>query len=664
LRLNPHTGRGRATEPPGGDAGKGQLIQVATRCGTIDEFVEKFASYAWEGSLVLPAATALPVGTQGRFVILLRDQTIAMRGRCRVTEAKQAPVSSRNPAVKRIMMRVALLEMDEQSRAVHKRLIALRSAPVPLPVPTEPSETTQIEPAKQGTAPGAAAAPSVPAPPVRTPPPAPPVNRTIIGVGLGPDGRAFLSKPAPVGAPPAPQRPQSDLDVTSTGSDITKSQDVTATGSPDVTATGSYDAPRSRVATLPHGEVRAPGSPYTLPANPLSEFDAQDVDEFIECKLLEADEEMGTGIADQPPPQAGTGDEHQGGHARRETPAARAGSFAAKLPSALQGRMLRWAPYAAVLAAGIILGIALRGKRQPVVAGAPAPTAAPMQARVPQPEIKPVQGKVEAPAPAAAAPQRVEPPPAAKAAKPKEAAAASADLEAPVADKSAAAEKPAAVEKPAGAEKPAAAAKPAATAKPPAPEKVAAAEAPAAPEKAEAVEAPAAQAKLAMAEKPAPAERAAAAPAAAPEIIPGESGACMARVITEPKDAKVIWGGTVIGRSPIESAKVPCGAAKVTVERERWQPVSVDVTLQDGDTGVVRQRLHRPRGVLVISSSPPGAQITVNHVAAGAAPRQVDIQRYEKVPIKVTLKGYQPFSKTIYLKDSEAKIDAQLVPRK
>ena len=45
-----------------------QVIQVATRCATLDEFVEKFATFAWEGSLVLPAATALPVGTQGRFV--------------------------------------------------------------------------------------------------------------------------------------------------------------------------------------------------------------------------------------------------------------------------------------------------------------------------------------------------------------------------------------------------------------------------------------------------------------------------------------------------------------------------------------------------------------------------------------------------------------------
>src|SRR4051812_28728794 len=177
------------------------MIQVATRCATLDEFVEKFATFAWEGSLVLPAASALPVGTQGRFVVLLRDQTVAMRGRCRVTETKPTPVSSRNPAVKRVMMRVALLEMDEASRAIHKRLIALRSAPVPLPIPSEPSETTQIEPARQGgTAPAAVAPP----PPLKTPP-APPVNLARTMIGVGPDGRAYLAKPAPTPVPMPPE---------------------------------------------------------------------------------------------------------------------------------------------------------------------------------------------------------------------------------------------------------------------------------------------------------------------------------------------------------------------------------------------------------------------------------------------------------------------------
>src|SRR6476646_7101345 len=179
--LSPQAARGRS-EPAAGDAAArgGQVIQVATRCTTLDEFVERFAAFAWEASLVLPAASALPVGTQGRFIILLKDQSVAMRGRCRVTEAKPTPVNSRNPAVKRVMMRVALLEMDEASRAVHKRLIALRSAPVPLPVPPEPSETTQIEPARGGTAPGTGAPPPAPspvvAPPVAPAPPIPPAK--------------------------------------------------------------------------------------------------------------------------------------------------------------------------------------------------------------------------------------------------------------------------------------------------------------------------------------------------------------------------------------------------------------------------------------------------------------------------------------------------------
>jgi PEGA domain-containing protein len=625
LKPTPHPGRGRPEPESSRDtAGRGQLIQVATRCATLDEFVEKFAGFAWESSLVLPAATALPVGTQGRFVILLRDQTIAMRGRCRVTEAKQTPASSRNPAVKRIMMRVALLEMDEASRVVHRRLMALRSAPVPLPIPSEPSETTQIEPARQGSAPMAVPA-AVPAPPVKTPPPAPPINinRTMIGVGVGPDGRAFLAQPAPAPVPPAAAPPE-----------------------PEPTE------PRARIPTLRRVETRAPGSPYTLPANPLSEFGADDVDSFIECTLLEADAEMGTGIADAPPPAAEAG----GDTNTRATAHIRLQRLIARLPPSLRGKPLRVAPYAAIAVVGLSLGYALHGKPPPPPPIAKPTPAQPLQARVPEPEIKPLEAKIEAPM-QAAIPPRAEPRPApAKPARPQQPAPAIADL-----TPAAAPAKPAAAAaQPIAVAKPSAVAKAAAPSPSPSPSS-------SPPEGRGNVEiAPddrlPAPIKVAAVEKPAPAAKPAA--PAAPAVVAGTPGACTARVVTEPKDAKVIWGDQVIGRSPIDDVKVPCGPAKVTVERERWQPVTVDVTLQAGDTAVVRQRLHRPRGMLVISSSPPGAQITVNRVAAGTTPKQVDVQRFEKVPIKVSLKGHQPWSKTVYLKETETKIDVQLVPRK
>jgi len=688
VKSNPHAGppggRGRSEPAPSGDGDRAQLIQVATRCATLDEFVERFAAFAWEGSLVLPAATALPVGTQGKFVVLLRDKSVAMRGRCRVTEAKQTP-ATRNPAVKRIMMRVALLEMDEASRAVHRRLIALRSAPVPLPVPPEASETTAIEPARQGGSAGqggSARAPEpapvsvAPAPPAKAPPAAPPVNinRTMIGIGVGPDGRAFLSKPAASPAP-APVPPEN--------SEPTVVNEPTAT--------------RSRIPTLPRNEVRAPGASYTLPANPLSEFGADDVESFIECTLLEADADTGTGIA-EPPPQA----DLAGSGPTRQTAHVRARALIAKLPPALQGRALRVAPYALVAVISIVVGYGMRGASpapSAVAKSAPAASApvVRMAARASEPEIQQLEAKIEAPVRKTSPARAERPPTSGKPAPAQPPARAVADLgAAPVApekskpaaapkpaavagptppdkagevakpaapEKTVAAEKPAAPEKTVEAEKPAVPDKPVAVEKPTPPQKVALAEKPAAPQKPAAVEKVAAPAKAVAVEKPVPDEKPAPA-AAPPPAASGEPGACTARVVTEPKDAKVIWNDQVIGRSPIEGARVPCGAARVTIDRERWQTVTLDVNAQAGNAAVVHERLRRPRGTLIISSSPPGAQITVNRIAAGTAPKEVDVQRFEKVPVKVTLKGHQAWTKTIYLKESEMKLDAQLVPRK
>jgi len=649
LKTNPHAGppgRGRSEPPSGGDTGKQQIIQVATRCATLDEFVERFATFAWEGSLVLPAASALPVGTQGRFIILLKDQSIAMKGRCRVTEAKPTPVSSRNPTVKRVMMRVALLEMDEASRAVHKRLIALRSAPVPLPVPPEPSETTQIEPARGGTAPGAAAAPPpvaeppvaavppvapapvapAPAAPVRPPPLASRVqlNRTMIGVGIAPITKS--SSPVVPAAPPVvPAPPVAAVPVAPPPvAHVPLPAPMPLPGVPPALA-----PPQPRV------ETRAPGAPDQLPANPLAQFDADDVESFIECTLLESSGEVPVNVA-------GTAPEESMAVATTlyERPATLKATawlqgYAKKLPPRFQGPAVRAAPYApyAVIAiisivAGVVIGHG--GKRAPalppVIAQAAAPAPAP--APPPEPAIAAPEAKPAAPTPAPAAPAASKPAPAPAAPKPAVAAPE------PVAEKT-----------PAVAEK---AALPAVAAKPAAP----------APAEKPAAKAPAPAEKLAVAEKPAQAEKAAERAAAPP------TGDCVARVVTEPKDAKVIWAGAVIGRSPLDGARVPCGPATVTIERERWQPATVDVNAQAGAVAKVHERLRRPRTKLAVSSTPPGAQITVNRVAAGAAPKAVDVSRFEAVQIRATLKGYQPWNKTVYLKEADAKLDIQLVARK
>jgi hypothetical protein len=352
-------------------------------------------------------------------------------------------------------------------------------------------------------------------------------------------------------------------------------------------------------ATPPRVETRAPRAAETLPANPLSEFDADEVNSFIECTLIEAEDAPGAHLPEGPT----TADAPLAAAAaavRRTTAYRRVRQLAAKLPPGVRSKLLRFGPY---LAVGIVCLLVGRFLMRPAA----------------QPRAVAVQAAAGPPSPSPS-PASAPPPPVAE-----------------IIPSETAEKKVAAAEK-----------------------KLVALEKKAAPAetKAQPAEKPAAE------ERPAPPSERSEAPVARPVVAAGTPGVCTARVVTEPKDAKVIWGDKEIGRSPIDGARVTCGAVKVTIERERWQPVSVDVDMKAGDAAVVRQRLHRPRGALIVSSSPPGAQISVNHVFVGSAPTRVDASRYEKIAIKAALKGYQTWNKNVYLREAETKIDVQLASKK
>jgi hypothetical protein len=230
------SGDGAGGSRGGPGAARGPLIHVNTRCESLEEFVEKFAGLASEGALVLPASGELPIGAEGRFAIRLKDQSVAMRGRCRVTGARPAPSVPPGGGPRPTLLRVLLLEMEEGSASVHRRLLARRRAAVPVAIPTAPSEPTVVsEPRPEVTAP----------PPLRTPPPPPVSGHAATMIGMSPLGRAAVSSPAGTRPPPP-------------------------------------------------AETRTPGAPYTLPANPLSELDATDLASFIDSTLLESDDEDAT----------------------------------------------------------------------------------------------------------------------------------------------------------------------------------------------------------------------------------------------------------------------------------------------------------------------------------------------------------------------------------
>jgi hypothetical protein len=527
------SGDGGGGSRGGPAAARGPLIHVNTRCDSLEDFVEKFAGLASEGALVLPSSSELPVGTEGRFAIRLRDQSVAMRGRCRVTGARPAPSAPAGSGPRPMLLRVLLLEMEEESAAIHRRLLARRRAAVPVPVPIPPavSEPTIVSPPR----------PEVTAPPPFRVPPQPPVSgraATMIG----------MSAPRRVGASPfIDTRPS------------------------------------------PPPETRTPGASFTLPANPLSELDATDLASFIDSTLLESDEEDATVVRDADPAR---GDDQtleqlapprapeiaveptaptmvDSTPVRVRSPAAKEAKGGSQdRADRLRAIVRRAAPYLVCTIAGIGIGH--------LVMHSTPKTVSPVVEERSMAAQEAVAATTPAPAERAAPPR--DPPPA-----------------------------------------------------PPA-------------------------------EMPAPATVVAGhrdAPAGRPST--GTDG-CSARIVTEPRDAKVSWRDQALGKTPLARAKIPCGAGVLTIAHERYQTITRDVTAEAGTPVAVSERLHRPPATLLVSSSPPGAAISVNGQPLGAAPRRLPTSRYEHVSIRATLAGYTPWTKKVYLSEATTKVTAQLSP--
>src|SRR5262249_11910834 len=123
-------------KPPAAPARKvtRPLIQLSTRCATPEDFIEKFAPFVATDMIAIPASGELAVGSEARSLIRLADHTVAMQGRCRIAEVKPTGAPGG-----RVMMRVQLLETDDATRELHRRLLARRSATVQPPSPPPPA---------------------------------------------------------------------------------------------------------------------------------------------------------------------------------------------------------------------------------------------------------------------------------------------------------------------------------------------------------------------------------------------------------------------------------------------------------------------------------------------------------------------------------------------
>ncbi len=142
----------------------------------------------------------------------------------------------------------------------------------------------------------------------------------------------------------------------------------------------------------------------------------------------------------------------------------------------------------------------------------------------------------------------------------------------------------------------------------------------------------------------------------------GSATGCAASVITEPPGVQVTWGRKVIGESPVDGAKVPCGTAIVTLRRDRYETARQEVTVAEGSTASITRHLRRPPATLVVGSSPPHGEILVNGQPQGTAPKRITVSRYQTALIEVSLPGYAPWKKEVYVRQLEMRIGMQLHP--
>lgn len=296
-----------------------KVLRVATRCTSIDQFVEGFARYCEKRTLFIASMTTRSPGHQSPFLILLADGSQALRGTCEVVEAWPTPTGPfRRPGV-----RIKLLQLDAPSEAVLTRLHTYKPPASPAPKPPVLPPLPPLKVPQRGTpAPGtpvAAASAATPGPatvtvPAAVPTSLPPLSRATVRVGAvapppstvlpplappamipplatPPVGTATVTPrvetPPPVPPPgpaanaqPAPAQDPDDDAVTDVQGSVEAIRMIRDAAPTDPPPFG--EPPPGAVA-----EERAPGSPIILPANPLAEITDDSLRGFVECTLYE-----------------------------------------------------------------------------------------------------------------------------------------------------------------------------------------------------------------------------------------------------------------------------------------------------------------------------------------------------------------------------------------
>jgi hypothetical protein len=212
-------------------------MRIATRCTSVDQFVDMFHRFVDEDSFFVSTVNTRPAGLETSFSVQLADGTPVLSGLCTVLQSWTTTTSPfKTPGV-----RLGIKRLTASSMSVFERLLVTRSRPA---LPLQRSEA--------GLARGRAAPSSAPS-----------------------SGRS--------GALPPPAPSASSGSRATQGAEVTSELDAPLFS--DTAATTAVSpALRALVAEQP---ARAPGSDVVLPANPLMDLTDASLEGYVDCTLYE-----------------------------------------------------------------------------------------------------------------------------------------------------------------------------------------------------------------------------------------------------------------------------------------------------------------------------------------------------------------------------------------
>jgi hypothetical protein len=136
---------------------------------------------------------------------------------------------------------------------------------------------------------------------------------------------------------------------------------------------------------------------------------------------------------------------------------------------------------------------------------------------------------------------------------------------------------------------------------------------------------------------------------------------CGAEVESDPSGSEIVVAGEVLGTTP-GRIELPCGAHEVEVRRTRYQSALRRLRLRPGRLEKMDVRLERPDHKLRITTTPPGAAVTVNGRPAGLTPVVANVRGYQHIRVRIERPGFESWAEKVYARDPLTKVTVKLNP--